>query len=84
MVKSMCASLAMQSCGFCWALPEGHVLTALPELRQEEQRQEPWEGAGLTVQRGVSRPSAEHRHSKDSAAENHQGQSGPTSPRPGS
>lgn len=28
-VKSTCASLAIQSCGFSWALPEGHVLTNL-------------------------------------------------------
>ena len=29
LVKSTCASLAVKSCGFCWARPQGHVLTNL-------------------------------------------------------
>ena len=78
LVKSTCAGLAMQACGFCRALPEGHVLT-----------KRLWAQAGVGGQERCQRAGpADTAQSTDTAKipqeKTTKGKCGPGSERPGS
>ena len=58
-------------------LRKGMSSQGVYELRQERAGRSSVREQGQEGSRGVSRQSAEHRHSKDSTGENHQGQMWP-------